>query len=618
MRPYKPPPTPLVGTRKEPPTIKKEPYVPTSPPATLRLPEKKYKLPPSCFVSTTTTTATATTATATTTSTATTNVEETPSTLTIPLTTVASANVVPLKIKLPPQSVHYQGRRTIFSNVKELPLKRKEPPTKIAQVQKPPRKRNKKEIASADLCFGDTSITLPVYEDVATPSLPKLPPDMLTKRHVVNTLTELIGQNDAVVKAREWIESYAQKSSSVSKALLVVGPSGCGKTSLASCTLTDHEYKLYNFSCDDFDGQKMGEIYTIVNRSSALEKFGVLLEDVNTLKAETQKLLVEIINGKRYEKQFGKKHWHAPMVMTCDLSSLPSLGPLAAVSEVVQLQRLQDEDLQKMFNHICEMETLCVENSIRDKAVKACGGDVRRLLNMLQFFALAEGSTSLGQIDVSTIFYEQYSNFDLANNFIRLVRDKTPLPSLSDIMDIHPISLSSLLSQNYTKFFSDTPSSKNDTLEKIANVSDHISFSEQFEHIVYKEGDWELQECATVLGTWGIATLLPRTMTTLPSLDRSDYFSWKEKAKHRKKLLVACSSREGAQGLDLIDTSFTWCEMIKKHTSKVVQQEMVDYFNKYQYSYKDVQNIWKISHMSDATMPNPRGKNSLRKLLKIK
>jgi hypothetical protein len=72
------------------------------------------------------------------------------------------------------------------------------------------------------------------------------------------------------------------------------------------------------------------------------------------------------------------------------------------------------------------------------------------------------------------------------------------------------------------------------------------------------------------------------------------------------------------RGESFIDTATVVSAMVEKHckSKKPVDESTLKYLEGQKWTYKDVQDLWKIAHVKDETMPIVRGKNSLRQAMK--
>jgi len=231
-------------------------------------------------------------------------------------------------------------------------------------------------------------------------------------------------------------------------------------------------------------------------------------------------------------------------------------------------------------------------------------------------------------------------------------RHNEPISNLTEMMELHPLSLSMLIQENYLGIYQGdmlkkgnkrrlvferdvsirkglSKKDESEYLDKIADAAEFISFVDPI-----AKTSWNASELSTTLSNWGVVKMLPTQEVEeidVAPYNKSAYFGYKRKQEYRKKLISGFASIQ-ERGVGFIDLATTISEMIQQYKKKKeVNQELIDYFKQYKLSYKDVrmfffffftlflpvkiQDIWKCAHISVETMPNPRGKLSLRKLL---
>jgi len=476
------------------------------------------------------------------------------------------------------------------------------------------------------------------YDQPADFQKPQRPdPDLIIARQRPARLDELVGKHAVVEQIRAWLGKFEKHVSGTPRCLMLVGPSGIGKSTAARLMFQESDYIIHEYSPDDqvettkkeqyaiLSDRGIEEVlYTLLIRNQVFGKFGLLLDGVTPMRNETLKHLVEVLSGLKYAQHFDKKIdrvWLAPVVITCDHGDLANLSTLARICEVVEFEPAPRDELTSFFQGVCDRESLEVPTALQQKVVKGCGGDIRRLLNTLHFLALGnlDGDTVTETIDVDTIFSDQHSMFSLLETLLNDHQSQS-LEQLTDLIELHPISLAMLLQENAIRAHDQQGcdvQSKMATLESLEKTSEYISSLDCLNHAVYQQHNWELQEMATALSTWGVAKHFPREPSeqAVGSFEKSAYFGWKKKEDYRRKLMASFPQIQ-QRGENFIDWAHLVSERVAQHVStKTKDETLIDYCKARHLDYKDLQNVWKCAHQGDKKMPNVRGKLSLRKLL---
>lgn len=266
------------------------------------------------------------------------------------------------------------------------------------------------------------------------------------------------------------------------------------------------------------------QLYKILNKSNTFEKSAVILESLCGLSSKVLQVLVDVVSGERksrLSKMDVENVWMLPVVITTDASEMPSLVKLTRVCHVVEFERVGVEYLKPFFENICEKEDIRLPQKVKDDVVCGCGGDVRRLLNTLHFFALNSFDFASNEveeeevgsvIDISTIFYDETNSFNIIKHFLKSLRKKmkhnifgepekeqTEKEAVENMQFTHKSSLAFLLAANHMTLSSsiiDGPVCKNtnEWIENVASTAELISDNDILYHNVYDCHNGELFE----------------------------------------------------------------------------------------------------------------------------
>lgn len=522
--------------------------------------------------------------------------------------------------------------------------------------------------------FSSTDFIMP--EDVRKSMQVKktLEPKLLTRRYqpatlddfIVNKVTETNDTRAAALhEMREWARQFSEKRPGVARCLLITGSTGVGK-SIAARLIMEQELKctITEYSGDDYVDTSKNEQYAILSdkgideviyklliRNQAFGKSGLILDGVHgaSMRDDTQKKLVEAISGQKYARQFDcplRKVWQAPIIITCDSADLSSLAKLARVCQVIELPAPNVQQLNDFCQDICRKQELNISGDLQTQIIRGCGGDIRRLINSLEFISVNTQTSEIGNgeelsklsnvIDIRTAFYNHHTMFQIVAEFLDAQKHHSlSSPMLNSLMELHPVSLSMLLQENSLRIYDQTYQGIDVSLNSMAKTADFLSEINIIEQAVYgPQHQWELEEAFTALSTWGLVKTFPDTfvqkgINRINEFEKSAYFGWHQKEKYRRKLLSAFP--QVARGQELIDVSEVISAMVTRHVSlsakkskeitrhdKVLSEasQLLTYCKEHNLSYKDVQDIWKCGHQEETSkMPNPRGNMSLRKLI---
>lgn len=254
------------------------------------------------------------------------------------------------------------------------------------------------------------------------------PPDQIIAKQKPVSLDEVIGHDEAVKSMRGWIDQLMRfrkdkVSNDMPRALMLVGPSGVGKTLCAELLLHEHQLNPIIYSTEQTfhvsSGNETGpftdrglteEVFRTLNKNGSFEKCGVILDSLQGLNNKSISVLIDIVSGEKGSRinRIHRQHvWMNPLIITVDLSEFASLTKLARHCHVIEMGRVATHFLKPFFVNVCQKEHIDLPEKIIDDVVQGSGGDVRRLLNTLHFFALnsfaLQDESAVGQvIDIST------------------------------------------------------------------------------------------------------------------------------------------------------------------------------------------------------------------------
>lgn len=500
--------------------------------------------------------------------------------------------------------------------------------------------------------FGDAQFLAP-EEFVKKQRASRPSPDQIIARQKPTSLSQVIGQEKAVTEMKKWLDNFNQKTPHTSRCLLLVGPPGVGKTLCAQLLLRESGFSpiVYSFDqqfhCDTtskdafcpFSEKGVSEIIykTLIRSNNGGDKSGVILDSLCCLSKKAQKLLVEVLSGERMAKLKKVKPsqiWMAPAIITVDACEISSLTKITRVCQVVEMPRIKEEYLTPFFKEICVKENIKLPDELMKNVIEGCGGDVRRLLNTLHFFALdsfedcLEQDGSKGVIDISTIFYDETNSFNVVKDFLKCLV-KSEKESVETMMFTHKTSLAFLLLANYISLASKTDD-KN-WLERAVSTAELACDNDLIYHEVYEARNVFLLDTCTTSMNWGVgvSTLFPfedkekvlQTIDDFP-FQRSGLYGSENSYARRGEMMTSFTHIQERE-TELLEIFQLISQMVKCYgKSKNVtpeDQALLSWIKEKRVSYKDLQNIWKMSQMDfekeETTLPNPRGNKSLRKYI---
>lgn len=327
---------------------------------------------------------------------------------------------------------------------------------------------------------------------------------------------------------RTWAKSK-DKQISEAKAVLLAGPPGVGKTTLVHALANEINYELIELNASDVrTSERIKEVIGKGLREGSLFGYAgrlVLFDEVDGLNPKEDlgglDSIVDLIEAAR-----------VPIVMTANNPWDQRLRPLRDISLVVNLRRLNEEDVVEVLRRICNAERIkCEEDALRALA-RASEGDLRATINDLQLFAGGKNVLTIDDIKRVGERNPQLSMFEILDRVFRASWfDEARSISFTPSFDWEQFF--AWASENVPRVYKD-PSVAAAALDRLSKADIILSR-------IKKSGEWELMPYMTEMLLAGIA-LVPGK----PRLPR--FFKYQ----FPQRILLLARSRESRKRRELI------------------------------------------------------------------
>ncbi|MEZ0247815.1 MAG: replication factor C large subunit [Thermoproteus sp.] len=354
---------------------------------------------------------------------------------------------------------------------------------------------------------------------------------------------EVVDQEEAKYSLASWIcskfrapeqfcKTWAKskdKQIAEAKAVLLAGPPGVGKTTLVHALANEVNYELIELNASDVRTSiRIKEVVGRGLREGSLFGYSgrlVLFDEVDGLNPKEDlgglNTIVDLIETAR-----------VPIIMTANNPWDQRLRPLRDISLVVNLRRLDEDDVVEVLRRICESERIkCEEDALRSLA-RSSNGDLRAAINDLQLFS--EGKRALTVDDLKRIGERnpQLSMFEVLDRVFR-ANWFDDARSISFIPSFDWEQFFAWASENVPRVYKD-PAVAVTALDRLSKADIVLAR-------IKKTGEWELMPYMTELMLAGIA-LVP----SKPRLPR--FFKYQ----FPQRILLLARSREVRRRRDLV------------------------------------------------------------------
>jgi len=206
-------------------------------------------------------------------------------------------------------------------------------------------------------------------------------PELWTEKHAPNNWGEFIGNQNVVLRVRQWAEAW--QNGKRQKPLFLYGPVGNGKTTLALLCAKMFGWQLFEMNASDSRTRDIIEKLAGAASQGASFSGGlrlILLDEVDGLQAQDRggaEAIAKIL-----------KETKNPIILTAnDIYANRKLASIRAYSEPLEMRRVHVVQIAKLLQKICLAENVPFEKEAITLLAKRSGGDVRAAILDLQTVA---------------------------------------------------------------------------------------------------------------------------------------------------------------------------------------------------------------------------------------
>ncbi len=202
---------------------------------------------------------------------------------------------------------------------------------------------------------------------------------MITERYRPKTISELVGNREAIRALVKWLNEWRDKSYPKKKAALLIGPAGVGKTSAVYAIANDLGFHVIEVNASDTrNSEAINRIIGNAAASTLIDQEGrgkiILVDEVDGIQGTFDRgglaSLKKIIKSTRY-----------PLVLTANDPESSKIDQLRRVVEVIQFHRANEIEIFKLLQHIATTENTNIDNAKLQIISEISQGDIRAALN---------------------------------------------------------------------------------------------------------------------------------------------------------------------------------------------------------------------------------------------
>jgi replication factor C large subunit len=312
-----------------------------------------------------------------------------------------------------------------------------------------------------------------------------------TVKHKPQTLSEVVGNKEAIEKLESWVKSW-DKEVPKKRAAFLYGPPGVGKTVSVEALAKDLNMEFVEKNASDYRTEE------------AIHKFAGLASQYGTLFGSKRLILLDELDGITGAEDRGGvkaiteivKSTQCPVVLIANNAYDPRFTTLRNYCLLIEFKKPPTGEVMRHLKRICEKERIDAEESALKFLAQRSGGDVRSAVNDLQ--ALSQGKTRLTYEDVSWLAYRDRK--EVIFDVLRLVfygKTCEGAKQAVDMTDIDPDMLLEWIYENAPYHFNNP--------HDLAKAMDALATADLYRGRIKRTQDWKLTRYVIDFMTAGVA-----------------------------------------------------------------------------------------------------------------
>ncbi len=318
-----------------------------------------------------------------------------------------------------------------------------------------------------------------------------------TTKHKPHSLTEVVGNNEAIQKLTDWVKSW-NRGIPKKRAIFLYGPPGVGKTVCVEALAHDLGMELVEKNASDYRTADM------------VKHFAGLASQYGTLFGHKRMILLDELDGITGTADKGGvravievvKEAQCPVVLIANDVYNPRFATLRGYCLLIEFKKPTVIQVVKRLKEICSREEITAEEEALKFVAQRSGRDVRSAINDLQ--ALAQGKKRLTYEDVSWL--AERNRKEVIFNVLRTIfysRDCTEAKRALDTADVDRDMLFQWIYENVPHQLTDP--------QDLAKAMDSLSLADLYRGRIRSTQNWSLLRYVLDFMTAGVAMARERT-----------------------------------------------------------------------------------------------------------
>ena len=318
-----------------------------------------------------------------------------------------------------------------------------------------------------------------------------------TQKHKPETVSEIVGNTEAIQKFTDWVKSW-DKRIPKKRAAFLYGPPGVGKTVCVEALANDLQMEFVEKNASDH------------RTAEAIQRFAGLASQYGTLFGGNRLILLDELDGITGTADRGGvralteivKTTQCPVVLTANNAYDPRFRTLRKYCLLIEFKKPTVRDVMKHLRKVCSEEGIASDEEALKFIAERSGRDVRSAVNDLQ--ALAQGKKQLVYEDVAWL--AERDRKDVIFNVLRTVlysKDSWQAKRAVDTADVDPDMLFHWIYENVPYHLTDP--------HDLTKAMDALSLADIYRRRIRSTQNWSLLRYVLDFMTAGVAVARERT-----------------------------------------------------------------------------------------------------------
>ena len=367
-------------------------------------------------------------------------------------------------------------------------------------------KNNDKDKKINKIQSSNDKLSLPISELWTDKYMPKVITDIIGNQQQLRNLEIWLDNwDDCILKGHKKEENKTGKKFSKNenvnaRAAIISGPPGIGKTSSVRVLTKNKGYRTFELNASDKRNKDTinNSVGFLMNNTtlssidnSTMTKNIIIMDEVDGMAGNEDKggikALIDIV-----------KKTKVPIIFICNDIYSPKLKSLLNYCYDIRFNRPDKRQIVLRLMDICKKEGIFVDNQTLTYIVESFGNDIRQTINYLDLCSRTK--RNIGDIkknceEVKKDKSVTVSSFDIVK--ILLNKNESSKLNFGQKLDLFFVDfdlIPNMIHENYinTAAINNNSINKKESLEKIINGLDYMSFSDTIENKMKSQMEWSL------------------------------------------------------------------------------------------------------------------------------